>query len=72
MLGRRRRTHRIRARISAIDPLTMYATSEEYEVSGLYHEIYPAGNQGPDEDRRTICRLPVQAPEDAGETRVGF
>lgn len=54
------------ARIAAIEQLTMYATSEEYEVSGLYHEIYLTGHQGPDENRRTICRLPVQAP-DRGE-----
>lgn len=52
-----------RTRIGAIEQLTMYATSEEYEVSGLYHEIYLTGNEGPDENRRTICRLPVQAPD---------
>lgn len=52
-----------RPRIAAIEQLTMYAISEEYEVTGLYHEIYLMGRQGPHEDRRTICRLPVQAPD---------
>jgi hypothetical protein len=60
-----------RTRISAIEQLTMYAASEEYEVSGFYHEIYLTGDQGQDESRRMICRLPVQAPEDTGATSGG-
>lgn len=57
------RPGRAPGRAAAIEQLTMYATSEEYEFSGLYHEIYLTGNEGPEENRRTICRLPVQAPD---------
>lgn len=51
------------SRIRAIEKLFLYAGSEGYEQSGLYHEIYLTGARGSPGRRRIISRLPVQAPD---------